>query len=447
MFKFYLDRSEELTTGIVGRMIRKFQMACKPYLSHCKLYYDGQQDIMRRVVGDPARPNNKIVRNYCASIVDNFQGYLCGTPITYAGKDGADIDQLLDIFDANDIQNSDSEFLRNALIYGVAYQLCYINERTEKKFKNISPLSMFPIYSSDLDEDLLAVVYFTPVITWDETQEYNNWNVDVYTDRYVYHYVAINNFNSFTALGAEEHFFKEVPVAIFNLNEENFSIFDKIVTLQDAYNKLLSDEINDFESFVDAYMVLKNVSATEEELAAMKQTRTILLDGEDDVSYLTKDFNTDQISQLLDDINVSIRTVANSPDFSSEEFGAGVSSGIALQFKLVGFNNTASNIEAQMRKALQKRIELLNNVLSLVDTESFDVDIVFNYNLPTSIADVITNVNALRGLVSDETLLAQIPFIDDVAMEMQRIDAQNESYNTVYDFNLHEEEEEPVEGE
>lgn len=446
MFTFYIDKTEELTTGIIGRMIRKFNQTNKPYLKKCQDYYDGRQDIMRRAVGDPARPNNKIVRNYCSSIVDNFQGYLCGTPITYTGKDGADIDQLLDIFDQNDIQNSDSEFLRNALIYGIAYQLCYINERMEKKFKNVSPLNIFPIYSSDLDEDLLAAVYFTPIITWDETQADTNWNVSIYTDRFIYHYIAANNFNSFTALGAEEHYFNEVPVSIFNLNNEGFSIFEKIVTLQDAYNKLISDEVNDFESFVDAYMVLKNVSATEEELAAMKETRTILLDGEDDVSYLTKDFNTDQISQLLDDINVSIRTVANSPDFSSEEFGTGVSSGIALQFKLVGFNNTASNIEAQMRKALQKRIELLNNVLSLVDTAAFDVDITFNYNLPTSIADVITNVNALRGLVSDETLLTQIPFIDDVDMELERIKEQNDSYTQVYDFNMHEEEE-PVEGE
>ena len=41
-------------------------------------------------------------------------------------------------------------------------------------------------------------------------------------------------------------------------------------------------------------------------------------------------------------------------------------------------------------------------------------------------------VNNLRGLVSDETLLAQIPFIKDVAAELERIEKQNEPYLDPY---------------
>lgn len=297
----------------------------------------------------------------------------------------------------------------------------------------------FAVYSNDLDEELLYCIYYFPIVSWDDDVYSDRYSVSVYTKTHVFNYVATNGFNTLEpSEEPREHYFNDVPIVVFNLNTDNKSIFENVITLQDAYNKLLSDEVNDFEAFVDAYMVLKNVSATPEDLAEMKASRTILIDGEDDVSYLTKDFNTDQIRQLLDDINVSIRTVANAPDFSSEEFGTGVSSGIALQFKLVGYNNTASNIEAQMRKALQRRIMLLNNVLSLVDSEGYKVDIAFNYNLPTSIGDVVSNVNALRGLVSDETLLAQIPFIHDVSAELERIEAQNQSFANVYSFNQHE---------
>ena len=129
---------------------------------------------------------------------------------------------------------------------------------------------------------------------------------------------------------------------------------------------------------------------------------------------------------------MSIHTVSNSPDFSSEEFNSGVSSGIALQFKLVGFNNIASNIEARFRKALEKRIELINQILELVDTDTFQVDITFKHNLPTSILDTIQVVNSLRGLVSDETLLAQIPFIKDVDEELERLSSEEESYMDSY---------------
>ena len=339
---------------------------------------------------------------------------------------------LQDVLDANDVVNADSEFLRTALIYGIAYELCYINEDSETKFKNILPETAFPIFADDLDGKLLYMVTFSPIANWDDELQPTRYRVSIYSDYAVDTYEATNDFNTFALLDSEPHYFDSVPFTIFNLNADNKSIFERVVGLQDAYNSLLSDEVNDFQSFVDAYMVLKNLTADTEDLEKMKQSRTILIDGDSDVSYLTKDISDTQIENMLSNINSSIHTVSNSPDFSSEEFNSGVSSGIALQFKLVGFNNIASNIEAQMRKALQNRIDLINKVLKLIDTDTCAVNISFSHNLPTAITDTVNMVSSLRGLVSDETLLAQIPFIDDVTAEINRVDAQTEREMSQY---------------
>ena len=433
IYKILFDKGEELTPQIVGKVIRKYQEKVLPMLDKANGYFEGRgQAIMHRANPDPSRPNNKIVKNYCKTIVENFQGYLTGNPVSYSGVDDADISSIQDVLNANDVINADSEFLQDALVYGIAYELCYINEDSEKKFKNVDARNVVPIYSNDLDEDLLYCVYFYPVQNWQDETAPEYWGVDVYTADEVFHYQATNTFNDFTLLEVEPHFFGEVPFVVFDLNKENTPIFEPIISLQDAYNALLSDEVNDFAAFVDAYMVLKNLDATSEDLAEMKANRTIIIDGESDVSYLTKNISDTQIQNLLDNINVSIHTVSNSPDFSSEEFNSGVSSGIALQFKLVGFNNIASNIEARFRKALQKRIELINKVLELVDTDACVVEISFKHNLPSSILDTVNMVNSLRGLVSDETLLAQIPFIKDVAQELERLEKQNEPYLDPY---------------
>ena len=433
IYKILFDKGEELTPQIVGKVIRKYQEKVLPMLDKANGYFEGRgQAIMHRVNPDPSRPNNKIVKNYCKTIVENFQGYLTGNPVSYSGIDREDISAIQDVLNANDVINADSEFLQDALVYGIAYELCYINENGEKKFKNVDARNIVPIYSNDLDEDLLYCVYFYPVQNWQEETAPEYWGVDVYTTDEVFHYQATNTFNDFTLLEVEPHFFGEVPFVVFDLNKENTPIFEPIISLQDAYNALLSDEVNDFAAFVDAYMVLKNLDATSEDLAEMKANRTIIIDGESDVSYLTKNISDTQIQNLLDNINVSIHTVSNSPDFSSEEFNSGVSSGIALQFKLVGFNNIASNIEARFRKALQKRIELINKVLELVDTDACVVEISFKHNLPSSILDTVNMVNSLRGLVSDETLLAQIPFIKVVAQELERLEKQNEPYLDPY---------------
>lgn len=430
MYKFLFDESEELTPQIVGKVIRKFRSETEPLYTNAQGYYSGRgQAIMKRVQGDASRPNNRIVKNYCKTIVDSFQGYITGNPVSYVGVDGQDIDALREVLDSNDVINEDSEFLQDALINGVAYELCYVNEDSEVRFKNVNPKSVVPIYSDTLDERLLYVIYFYPVQDWEDDTKPPTWSVSVYTDSEVYRYESTNDFNTLTLVDEpEEHHFDEVPFVIFELNKDAVPIFEPIVSLQDAYNSLLSDEVNDFEAFVDAYLVMKNLSATEEELATMKATRTILIDGDSDVSYLTKSISDTQIENMLDNINSSIHTISNAPDFSSEEFNSGVSSGIALQFKLVGFNNLSSNIEARFRKALQKRVSLINSILELIDSDFYLVDISFKHNLPTSITDTVNMVNSLRGLVSDETLLAQLPFIKDVEEELARVREEEESF-------------------
>lgn len=445
IYKFNLDKNEELTPELVGKIIRSFQIKVLPHLKESYGYYTGAgQAIMSRVQGDSSRPNNRIVKNYCSTIVDNFQGYLTGTPITYAAKGNTDIEALQKILNANDVTNEDSEFLRQALIYGIAYELTYINEDNQIRFKAISPESAIPVFSDDLDNQLLYMITFSPIANWDEALP-TSYRVSIYDDSCIYNYKAANDFNNFVLLDEQQHFFGKVPFSIFNLNADNASIFERIIPLQDAYNSLLSDEVNDFQAFVDAYMVMKNITADAKDLAAMKESRTILIDGDSDVSYLTKSISDTQIENMLANLNSSIHTISNSPDFSSEEFNSGVSSGIALQFKLVGFNNIASNIQARMEKALGKRIDFMNAILRLVDTDDMDIQISFTHNLPSSITDTVNAVNVLRGLVSDETLLAQIPFIDDVQLELDKIAAQDErmmpSFSNHFEGDVDEEEE------
>lgn len=422
--KYYLPADKELNIPTLSKICSKFEGNDLPELRFNMGYYAGTgQKIMCKEPSDPSRPCNRIVKNYCLSIVNNFCGYLTGRPITYTSPDG-DTQALQQVLDMNDVGNADSELLRQALIYGVSYELVYVNQHNDVRFKAICPENVIPIYSNDLDEDLLYAVYFTPIVDW-ESETSKGYSVDVYTPYEIYHYTADGTFTTFILDDVEPHFFGRVPLVVFELNTDRRSIFEPVIGLQDAYNTLLSDEVDDFESFVDSYMVLTNLTADANDIAEMKKSRTILLDSDSNVTYLTKDNSNQQVEDILSNLNSSIHTVSNSPDFSSEEFNSGVSSGIAIQFKLVGFDNIASNIEKQMSKALQQRIALINQILSLIDTAVVSVDINFTHNLPTPVSDTVSMVAGLRGLVSDSTLLAQIPFIEDVGTELAKLEAQD----------------------
>ena len=143
----------------------------------------------------------------------------------------------------------------------------------------------------------------------------------------------------------------------------------------------------------------------------------------------------------------AIYRIAQCPDFSSESFVGGVSSGIAIQYRLTGMETRAGKIEALMKKSLQRRVEIICGIASLkLGEEVFrDISIEFKRNIPEDLTSTINMINALKGSVSDATLLSQLPFVSDVNAELEALNEQKQVNMEMYGFSLssgNEEEEE-----
>ena len=207
------------------------------------------------------------------------------------------------------------------------------------------------------------------------------------------------------------------------------------MTLQDAYNTLLSSEVDDFESFVMAYLVLRGIDDVDpEQLHLMRSNRVLQLPEGGNAEFLTKNISDTQISNMLEDIKKNIREIAACPDFTDSSFGT--SSGIAIRYKLINFENRASAIEKAMTKALQRRIELICAILHLTSGDEAwrDIQIIFTRNLPIDYQDITSMINQLRGLVSNKTLIAQLPFVTDIDAEMDAVAEENAANAKLYNF-------------
>ena len=391
---------------------------------------------MKKQATDLGKPCNKVVVNYCYNIVQNYRGYLTGIDIAYSSD--KDIDQVFEVLNYNDVKQEDSNYLQDALVYGCAYEIAYIDEWGKHRFKTLDPKNVIPIYDDTLDQDLVYCIRF-----WsNKIADKDFYIVEVYSQSEIKTYKSDMGFQTFELIKEEPHYFGMVPITVFELNNDRASIFDQIMTLQDAYNKLLSAEVDDFESFADAYLVLKGMMGTDPaDLADMKRNRALLLDNDAEASYLTKNISDTQIQNMLNNINDNIHKIANSPDFNDDKFMA--QTGIAMRFKLVQFENASSAIEAEMRKALQRRIELICAIGNIKgDNLSFDdVKITFTRNLPTNLTETAQVVNSLRGLVSDQTLLSLLPFVEDSQAELDRLNQQKQMNMDMYSFTPGNEEE------
>ena len=436
---FYFNKDTELSISILHKMINKFFVEVEPKLRKYQEYYDGIQEILNKSYNDPSKPCNKSVINYSRNIVDSYCGYLA-SPGCISYRSNEDIEEIMDILRYNDYQAEDSDFLQDALIYGVANELMYIDNQSQTRFRMISPLMSFGVFDDSLTQDLL---YFVRMYKEDEWGLSDKYIVDVYGDYSIKHYTMNGQMGQLTFVGEEPHFFGQCPANIFYMPDEK-SVFDCILTLQDSVNELLSAEIDDYAAFCDAYLVLQGVDADSDDIAAMKANRVMLIPEGATASWLTKNANDAQVENILKRLHDSIYRVAQCPDFSSETFVGGVSSGIAIKYRLTGMETRAGKIEAEMKKALQRRVEIICGMSALKMGEAVfrDIQIDFKRNIPEDMTATVNLVNTLKGTVSDATLLGQLDFVTDVNAELEALQEQKKANMAMYSFTPVEEEDE-----
>lgn len=442
---FYLNKDIELNIELLNKMINKFKIEIQPKLKKYKNYYDGIQNILNKEYADESKPCNKTVINYCKNIVDSYAGYIA-TPGHISYKSEQDIEEIMNVLRYNDYQAEDAALLLDALIFSKANELMFIDKNGQTRFRLIDPRQCFGIYDDSLTGDLLYFVRFYEANNWDNGDLYY---VDVYSDYSIKHYTMIGESGFLTFVSEEPHYFSQCPANILVLPDEK-NIFDCIITLQDAANELLSAEIDDYSAFCDAYLTLIGCDLEDDDVKTMKENRVLVLPEGANASWLTKSANDTQIENILKRVHDSIYRIAQCPDFSSETFVGGVSSGIAIRYRLTGMETRAGIIEGLMKKALQRRVEIITGIASLkLGEEVFrDIEIEFKRNIPTDEASIINMINSLKGIVSDSTLLGQIPFVSDVNAEIDALKKQKEENMAIYgfgDFHIDDEEEEPKE--
>lgn len=436
---FSINKNTELTAELLQKMINRFFVSDVPKLKKYKNYYDGKQAILNKSYNDESKPCSRVVTNYCQDIADAYCGYLA-SPSYISYKSENDISAIMDVLRYNDYQTEDSEFLLDALKYGIAYELMYIDEAAQVRFRLINPTSAFAIFDDSLTGDLLYFVRMYKANDWDESDLYK---VDVYSDISIKHYTMAGANGSLSFVDEVPHYFSQCPANVLALPDEK-PVFECILSLQDAANEILSDEIDDYSAFCDAYLSLIGADIDAEDVASMKENRVLVLPEGAAANWLTKNSSDAQVENILKRIHDNIYRIAKCPDFSSETFVGGVSSGIAIRYRLTGMETRAAAICAKMKKALQRRIEIITGIASLkLGEEVFrDIEINFKRNIPEDNTSIVNLVNALKGTVSDATLLSQIPFVADVQKELDAIKKQKQENISLYSFGGNDEDEE-----
>lgn len=369
--------------------------------------------------------NNTLNNAFDAEIVDTKIGYFLGHPITYDYDDNREpgtsspIKDDIDIFNLrNHVEDKDAELGKKAAICGKAARLAYIDLNGDERIKNIDPWQVIFI-GDDINEPEFSIRYYVA----DDEQTY----AEFYNATKVYEFIEKDG--KYELETEQEHLFDFNPLFGLPNNEEQQGDAEKVLMLIDAYDRVMSDASNEIEQYRLAYLVLKGMTADEEDADQMPRKRIINLLGEnDDVSYLTKDINDDLIEHHLDRLGANIIRFAKSVDFTDEQFSGNVT-GVALQHKLRPLETKCVTMERKFTAMLRYQFKVIFSARSkrmngVSKDDYLKVFFTFTRNNPVNLVEEAQAAQALGVRFSQKTLYSLFSFIDDPDYEEQQVDEE-----------------------
>jgi SPP1 family phage portal protein len=398
--------------------------------------------ILTREVPDYEKVNNKLNNDFFSEIIDTKVGYFAGKPIVYAvdrelsQHDTAD--QVLQDFNIrNNIEDIDSETAKNAAITGMAARLLYIDSEGNERIMNVDPWECIFVYDRSINEPQYAMRYYTiSVKQGTETEE--RTRVEWYDSQQVSFFVEENGvyvLDETEPMNPRPHMFDGIPLVAFLNNEERQGDCDKVLTLIDAYDRSLSDVNSEIEAFRLAYMLFYGFAPDQETMELAKQTGAFGIDHPEDgskIEFLTKDMKDAMVENHLNRLEQNILRFAKSVNFGDEAF-AGNQSGVSLKFKLFALESKCITAERKFTAALRQQFKILASAWRKKGMSINYTDIWFQFkrNFPLNLLDEAQTSATLKGLVSEQTRLSQLSFVDDIEFEMEQM--EKEMYDLIPD--------------
>ena len=403
------------------KKISKFEYGMRPRLNKLYEYYIGKQNILnaRKPEG---KPNNRIVANYAKYIVNTTTGYYLGIPVAYSSQDDKLSENITHICEYNDDAFHNTQLGKDISVFGYGAELLYIDNDGEIRYGKINPMNLYIGYSNDIERRIEYAIRWYDVL--DDDRNFTRY-IEYYDDNEIRYYVSDGN--GLTETGRKEHLFGQVPVNIYQNNDDCLSDYEDAIPLFDAYNVMQSESVNDFQKFADAILAIKNTVMDDDTAAQMRDKNILELMDDGEASWLVKQVNDAYVENIKNRLDKDIFMTTSTVNISDENFAQNAS-GVAIKYKLMAMENRISCTERYFKKALQRRFEMICSVLNFKGNnfKYTDIKITFDRNIPVNIQEDATTIQQLNGLVSKKTLLSQLPFIDDVEEELEQIQNEGE---------------------
>lgn len=352
------------------------------------------------------------------------------------------------ITDYNDDSTEHIELVRDYMIKGGCYEIIYENENNEIVYSKLDALQTVAIYDYSAPTNLIGLVR-----TWIE-KDVNGKTTTIVeiTD--------INGTRNYSGNGTykenkdkfKKNNWSDVP-AIAMEQPDGLAIFESVISLIKAYERVIQNSRNTFQYNDDAKLkitgyspqnaltitdtdensstygeTIKNPDRTAEDEFVLEAPVFYTPDKDGDISWVEKTVQDGALTTHKKTLIDLISMISGVPNITDLGFTS-ADNASAIDRKFFALEQKISIADKLFKKGYLRRWELIFARINLKKQTTYDfrdVQVKLYRNLPTDKYTEIDTALKQRGLLSDETVISILPNELDPISELQKKRKQDE---------------------
>ena len=404
-------------------------------------YYAGEHDILKRnrtAIGDDGKlitvhnlPNNKIVNNQYKKLVKQKVNYIASKTPSISTDNEKYNEMLNDLFDKGFLKTI-KRIATDVYNNGIGWLFLYIDEEGNLKFKRINSVEVIPVWTDNDHTELKYAIRKYANQVYRNGRYEKETHIELYKDSGVEYYILNDNKlnlvekKAYLTVDDTPYNWQRIPLISFRADELEQPLLNRVKSLQDGLNMLMSDFMNNMqEDSRNTILVIKNYDG--ENLGEFRRNLAtygaVKVREEGEVSSLQVEVNAGNYDAIVKLLKQTI--IENGAGFDSKADTLGNNPNqLNIRSMYSEIDLEANDFETEFQASFEDLLWFVANHLKNTGQGDFlaeKVEVVLNRDILVNESQAITDIKNSVGIISEETILAQHPWVTDVQAEQERL--------------------------
>ena len=224
----------------------------------------------------------------------------------------------------------------------------------------------------------------------------------------------------------EERAWGRVPFVVLKNNHKETTDLEAVKGLIDAYDMISSEGTNNILDLVELYWVIQGyggdtASAIAKKLQINKAIN--ITDSSGNVEARQVELSMDGRIKYMERIRKDIFQFGQGIDTDPDSIGNSPS-GVSLKFQYTLLELKASGVAVRLKECIKELLGYMvedYNRKNKTDYDSSIIKIVLRRNAVTNDYETVQMIQMSKGILSDESLIAMHPFVEEISMEEEAV--------------------------